>query len=247
MLRYLREAEAEYKFFGTLTVGSAYSAAPEDFRAAVDRWLTWFTREQQKRAQTVGDGREAASTFWFVEFQYRGAPHLHMFYTHYIHWRKLADKWAEIAAKFGLCTGEEYQNGTFQRVSTNFQRFRRGFRGMLSYARKYAIKQEQKQVPTAYPWRGRFWGVRGNRSRVSCHVVTVTRSRAGTELWELKSWLEELHRAGKLRKVSWEYGEGAIYFPIRGEWADQPSWMVQGLESRLQQAIIELEQEKEAA
>lgn len=222
MLRYLEEAVAEYRYFGTLTVGSEFSADPADFRRAADRWLTWFLKRQQKREKEFNFDPARASVFWFVEFQARGAPHLHLFYTAPVHWRELAQKWDKICAKYRLKAPEDPE---FWRTSTRFERFRSTYRGVISYARKYAAKQEQKQIPESYSWQGRWWGVRGCRARGSFHATTTTRSRAARELRELYKVLEQGVRDGLLRKFRWSYGEGAIYVPRKGEMRDLPSWM----------------------
>jgi hypothetical protein len=213
MVRFLRECEAEYRFFGTLTVGADWSSA-EDFRAAVDRWLVWFLRAQ--RSSAGGDGSRA-SIFWFVEFQERGAPHLHIFYTHFVDWYPAADAWGRACLKYGFCSEAESQ--TFWKTSTKFETLRGGMGAAISYARKYAAKEAQKEAPEGY-WKGRFWGVRGLRSRDSCHVVATQGSAAVKHAVKLEALLEQVAAEGLLRKFAWEEGAGAVYSVRGGVWSD---------------------------
>lgn len=239
MLRYLREARADYKMFGTLTVGQEYGDA-KSFRKVVDRWLVFALRAMQRAAKERYQDPAECSIFWFIEFQARGAPHLHIFYTHYVNWAVFAFGWARICGRFGFCDADQSRVERFSRTSTRFERFRSGFRGVLSYARKYAAKSEQKQAPTGY-WQGRFWGVRGLRSRGSCHVVATRRTDAYKPFKRLRSYLDDMVSAGLMRKFPWSRGDGAVYALIRGQFTDLPkdrlqierelAWMISLLNS----------------
>lgn len=97
------------------------------------------------------------SYVWFLEFQKRGAPHIHvlldyplpqnpderieMFYT-------IARRWYEIVG-----SGDEKHRQAGTRCETIRKRD-----GASRYALKYAYKCEQKTVPPAYQNVGRFWG-----------------------------------------------------------------------------------------
>lgn len=222
MVRYLRECEADYKFMGTLTVGGQYSRDPEDFRKAVDRWLVAAMRELKQAHRRAGESEDEASIFWWVEFQSRGAPHLHLYYTKFIPWKALADRWSSICLRFNLCSDTEADY--FWKTSTKFEKIRCGYRGMISYARKYAIKQDQKEEVLGVldgGWRGRFWGVRGNRKRGSCHVKILSKHSSARTFSALQKWLDRCVSEGKLGKYTWEYGEGAIYYVKGGrQWTD---------------------------
>lgn len=233
MVRYLREAEADYRYFGTLTVGDQYSRDPEDFRRAVDRWLVQAMRALKAAHRKKGESESEASIFWFVEFQSRGAPHLHIFYTRWVHWKPLAEMWARLCLRFNLCG--EHEVDYFWRTSTKFEKFKYGFRGMVSYARKYASKSEQKQeVEGTFDggWRGRFWGVRGNRRRGSCHLICHARSTAAGGLRGLRKWLDSLSAEGKLKRIPWIEGDGAIYLTPDGRQLRETGFHVE-LELRL--------------
>jgi len=217
MLRYLQEAEADYGYMGTLTVAGDFSSDGDAFREAVDRFLVWFQRAQRRAA---GDDRDRVSIFWWVEFQARGAPHLHFFFTHFVPWQEAAGAWARACVRVGLCPIEEERK--FIQTSTRLEKLRGGWRAACAYARKYARKTEQKQVPEGYSWHGRWWGVRGLRSRVSCHVC---RGYEHGEIGDrgIRKSLDEAVDRGQLRRIRWEKGDGATYFLPRGmEWEGLP-------------------------
>lgn len=218
MVRFLEEADADYRYLGTLTVAGEFSEDSADFRSAVDRWLTWFQRAQEREAQAAGDDPTRESVFWWVEFQNRGAPHLHIFYTRRVPWEAAAKKWELQCKKFGLCDPDDDR---FWRTSTKFEKLRHGWRSSVSYARKYAAKAEQKRPPEGY-WNGRMWGVRGNRKRGSCHI-TRSYKPGGPSVSGLVKNLDLYVKAGILRRIYWEKGNGACYY-LRGnmEWSDYP-------------------------
>jgi len=210
MVRYLEDAEARYQYMATLTVGAEWSRDGAAFKTALDRWLCWFQGEQVKGSSDPG----AESAFWFLEFQKRGAPHVHVFYTRRVPWQLAAAKWAQ-------CLGDE----TVELTGTRFESLAKGqnvkphrMRGRLcAYARKYAHKVEQKLVPEDYRNVGRFWGVRGCRRMVTLRVSTShTEARGGLLLANMEHVLERAHELGYLRKLSWSHGDGAIYFALRG-------------------------------
>jgi len=94
---------------------------------------------------------------WFLEFQQRGAPHIHVLTDYPLPSKaaqltmvrvQVAIRWADICA-----TGDplHYKAGT--RVEKL-----RSSRGGAHYAVKYAQKMQQKRVPPDYRNCGRFWG-----------------------------------------------------------------------------------------
>jgi hypothetical protein len=96
--------------------------------------------------------------FWFLEFQRRGAPHIHVLLTGYIddslvkkHWIKIIKASAEDVEKIMSYS----RNGAHVEIVRNAERCQ------LSYACKYAAKMEQKNVPEQFLDVGRFWGFFG--------------------------------------------------------------------------------------
>lgn len=224
MRRYLAECSAKYGYMGTLTVAGDDYARADVFKRAVDVFLVGFLRMQERYCNLLE--LKDQSIFWFVEFQARGAPHLHFFYTTPIPWAIGADLWARACARAGLDGGR----GNFAQTSTKFERLRSGIRGAAAYAAKYAAKQDQKQAPSW--WSGRFWGVRGCRRRGSIHekVRDGAMSTTGRKIIEdarvrVAEALAPLVREKKVRCLAWEYGEGALWVLNCGEWADYPMLM----------------------
>jgi len=216
---YAEECKAVYPFMGTLTVDGEYSSDPKDFRAAIDRYLVWFMR-QMKRACNP-DQSDLQSILWWVEFQRRGAPHLHFFYTTRVPWQDASLQWQTICERFGLSSRPD-----FWKSATKFEKVRCGWRGVASYARKYASKHEQK-IPDrlVYDWQGRYWGVRGYRDTESIRVTRTTdEAWAYPELvpaWlNLQDLLDDAVKRKILRRCDWQQGKGASYFPVGG-WSRQ--------------------------
>jgi hypothetical protein len=61
------------------------------------------------------------------------------------------------------------------RAGVQLDYFRTGRAGTISYASKYARKQEQKTVPDEFKEIGRFWGVSGLRTTMSADFVVNDR------------------------------------------------------------------------
>lgn len=196
MVQVLSDLVAPYRFMGTLTVGRDWSRDGVDFKARLDKFLVWFMARQRE----LSDCPAEESLFWFLEFQARGTPHVHFFYTTRVPWQESAARWAGIMGDPQL-----------ERTGTKFETLRaRGH--ACAYARKYARKSEQKTVPGDYTCPGRFWGVRGCRIRATFKVQMASTEGGGGFLREMTALLESARSEGLLRRLSWERGEGAIYF-----------------------------------
>jgi hypothetical protein len=98
------------------------------------------------------------------------------------------------------------------KTSTRFEKLKAKRGGMLAYARKYAAKNEQKQVPEDYENVGRFWGVRGWRACGTCHVLKTMRDGGGRLLARVSKLMETAHDEGLVRRVRWLVGDGYCYF-----------------------------------
>lgn len=94
---------------------------------------------------------------WFLEFQQRGAPHIHILIDWSLPTRKLwlgqfrvrvANAWYRLV---------ESGDPLHRRAGTRTERIRL-VDGAARYAVKYAFKMRQKRVPKEYRDVGRFWG-----------------------------------------------------------------------------------------
>jgi hypothetical protein len=217
---YLTNALAEYEYFGTLTVADDI-LTPALFKAAQGRFFTWFMREQRGRVRarchddldrdrTLGAQLSSVSLCWFLEFQQRGAPHLHFFYTDFVPWRRAASKWCDSID----------QPWAFE-TATKFEKLRSAGSGsgIAAYAQKaagYASKAEQKTDPLAREW-GRWWGVRGLRETVSATSRLEVKRHNFSQLVAASGLLEQrmksAHERGEVNIVPWKNGGGvSAYF-----------------------------------
>jgi len=99
-----------------------------------------------ERARRVGL-MEKQTWVWWMEFQERGAPHIHFISTGFVARRWIAKVWSEITS------GNEVSCSRTEQLKRP--------EAAGSYAAKYAAKQEQKEVPASFLDVGRFWGVVG--------------------------------------------------------------------------------------
>lgn len=199
----LADLLAPYQYMATLTVGREWSRDGRDFKHALDRFLIWFMRRQR----ALSDEPDVQSVFWFLEFQARGAPHVHFFYTERVPWKESATKWAECIDPMG-------ESPEMWRTSTKFERLRGGRAAIGAYAAKYARKSQQKQVPPDYEKVGRFWGVRGYKAHGTIHITGsgVARGKALVERFE--GICQRFVALGLLRRVPWLEGSGATWYTV---------------------------------
>jgi len=152
---YLDNFRQDFTAFATLTYPDDY---PTDGRIVKRHWHAFV--ERMRRIGWFGEN----SLVWFLEFQHRGAPHLHCFLTGYLSHEWVAQAWAEI-------TGGNKE--ACSQVKALEHADRAG-----CYAKKYAIKNEQKQIPDGFINTGRWWGCCGQRilhgtPRIPCVVATT--------------------------------------------------------------------------
>jgi hypothetical protein len=215
MARYLRCCESEYVSMGTLT----YPRDPGTWGGAKAHLRLLGERLRRRFAH---DAARPWSFFWFLEFQSRGAPHFHFFATHFIPRDELARAWFEIV---GSCDERHLRAGT------RIERLRRGRAGTIKYAKKYAFKLEQKQLPDMYKNQGfgRWWGVRGHKKSTGA-ATRVTRallSRPGitAAIAALDKSLQTAVSEGGARFFRREYAD---------VWIVTERWREREISSRLQ-------------
>lgn len=206
MSAYLRACTARYEYLGTLTCRD-WGRDGRVFKDALNRYLKRKLLLMQNAARrSPAGGYSDPSIFWFLEFQARGAPHVHYLYTHPVAWQQLASYWAESLHQPEIA-------GT----STKFEKIRGGRAAMLSYVIKYARKEAQKDVPADFHNVGRFWGIRGCRETLSAAKVIRTDYAHLLVRSEVKDMLRALRASGKVRIVQWPNGEGVLIYAKPGE------------------------------
>lgn len=180
--RYLRNSEAEYRVFGTLTYPADYG---RDLHS-VKRDLEAFIRRVRRYVS-----RETFSLCWFLEFQGNGRAHIHFYCTDFLPKDWLSRSWYEIV---GSADPRHLAAGTNIKSLANREQSTR-------YALKYASKAEQKVAPDDSEWIGRFWGVRGVKSVVEASTTFSEREKEDPEI------AENLESMRKLQKYEVSQGK----------------------------------------
>lgn len=166
MRRYLRETVCEYKQMVTLTYPGFYPGNGKICKEHLKRFLQELKREHDRSHQSSDLGYH--SSFWFLEFQQRGAPHFHIFTTWAPNCDWVARRWYEIVGSDDI---RHLQAGT------RTEYLRNGRAGTISYASKYAAKMEQKECPENFENVGRWWGVTGRRGTMSASTFVNKTNR----------------------------------------------------------------------
>lgn len=127
-----------------------YPASFPDSGRTVKKHLRAFL--QSWRRWTMG-----ASFLWFLEFQRRGAPHVHILTDYPIPSRrqdkKNVQRWVS-QRWYDICASGDPKHLV---AGTRIERLR-NTDNPGAYAVKYATKMEQKHVPEGFRDVGRFWG-----------------------------------------------------------------------------------------
>lgn len=130
----------------TLTYPKEYPTDGKTVKRHLNAFLTWIRRRFDR-----------PSYLWFLEFQKRGAPHVHLLLDYPLPYtvnqrndirHDVSRRWYKIVG-----SGDEKH----ARAGTRVERIRKPD-GAARYCLKYAYKTEQKWVPPRYQNVGRFWG-----------------------------------------------------------------------------------------
>lgn len=137
----------------TLTYGEIYPQTGTLTRKHRNTFLTWMRRKF-----------DPLSYVWFLEFQRRGAPHIHLLLSSKSPGRKLeieaGSRWCKVVSRDFPDTYEKmmsvhcYQGDPRKKMWSDIRKAD----GANRYMRKYAGKESQKCVPLKYSDVGRFWG-----------------------------------------------------------------------------------------
>lgn len=223
--RYIGNCDATYLYLGTLTV-RAWSPDGSVFKRHLDRYLVWFMRAQKRAAERRRPGLGASkrsSVLWWLEFQTRGAPHVHFLYTERIRWQEAAAAWARAIG-----------DPSVKSTATRFEKIKDP-QAMPAYIGKYAAKWEQKSVPSEYHRVGRFWGIRGYRlMRVATLVAEQGAIQREIERAVVKALSEE-QNAGRCAIIPWKFGDGFSVYPEKGSGDLERSGLIARVENTLEQ------------
>ncbi len=126
--------------------GRVFKRHMEAFKKRLDRVLAQY-------------GVHHWSALWFLEFQQRGAPHLHLIVFDCVLSRDVLAglrRWAGSAWSDVVGNPDQVEARKHRGAGTQVARMKSPHFG---YAVKYATKMEQKAVPDEFRGVGRFWGV----------------------------------------------------------------------------------------
>lgn len=158
----------------TLTYPKVYPTDGKAVKEHLRQFLYWIRKD-----------RGACEYLWFLEFQARGAPHIHLMYDFHL------GRCKDVRAAFRFRLSAEWYRIVGSRdpkhlaAGTRAELLRKR-NGAARYAIKYAHKMKQKAVPPDYRDVGRFWGCSGGvkpqpEAEVQCTEDDV---RGLLENWE---------------------------------------------------------------
>ncbi len=159
LARTVHATNVEFRSMMTLTYPAVFPADGKRVKADLNRFLTWMRRHHP------GD------YLWFLEFQKRGAPHVHILCQAKYPGKRahllFADAWCSAQKLDPAEIAHDQASGYPYRLRNRCYLFHcrakqwetvREQEGAKRYALKYALKPHQKTVPKAFSSVGRFWG-----------------------------------------------------------------------------------------
>lgn len=136
-----------YAFF-TLTYGSEWPTDGKIVKRHIKRFLDRIERRY-----------EGIQLFWFIEFQQRGAPHVHIYASRGVSHNRLWLHWQWASSGMGGRVDA-------RKITHDHAAY------ALKTASGYSAKSGQKEIPVEYRDVGRFWGWRNAPPAVSA-VVSI--------------------------------------------------------------------------
>lgn len=189
--RYLKNAKARYRSFITLTYPPGYGISGRQCKRDLDAFI--------KRFRRFSSSKRNWSIVWWQEWQKNGRLHYHLLSTEYIHHNRIAGWWYDICGS---------KNRDHFKAGTEIRKIRGNPSQLSSYAVKYAVKSEQKQVPRGFSIPGRFWGVVGYRDTVVAAIRLSTLKLEDPDIAEafdsLRKERDRLQRIGIIRRIELE-------------------------------------------
>lgn len=161
---------------------------------------------------------------WWLEFQDRGAPHLHVYMTGQVDKLEIAKAWYRIVGSGDL---------RHLVAGTRIERIR-NTHAVAAYAAKYTSKQAQKIVPAGFENVGRFWGCFGGvKPRVKVEVAgelspEVEVDTETGELREAPSLVAQVVRVVRAANTAKRRSWGGKQRRDNGKWSFR-AWDVGGI------------------
>ena len=187
LLFILSTTDVEFQSMITLTYGETYPNAGHTVKTHLNRFLSWY--RYQKWGEYV----------WFLEFQQRGAPHIHIYSQVSEISRKhrigYTNAWIRaLSDDLGIDDSEQEKIRSVHNHASQWAKFRSDD-GHIRYATKYLLKTYQKKVPNDFRTVGRFYGMSRN---------VKARSKPSLSLPVKEEHLRELLSSEGHRVAEWD-------------------------------------------
>jgi hypothetical protein len=150
-------------------------------------------------------GERKPSYLWFLEFQRRGAPHIHLLLS-----AKMPSSFKQVRfirdrVAAGWARIVDSQDPRHLAAGTSCEAIRKPG-GAARYAVKYASKMRQKSVPSDFRNVGRFWGHSRDVSPVAREIIQCTED-------DVRELLKDWEHAPRPERVVYRilYGQSALF------------------------------------
>jgi hypothetical protein len=153
----VRNIPVQLRHMITLTYPAAFPATGREVKHHWDVFLKCLRRKYPDVAGV-----------WFLEFQARGAPHLHLLLNKSVNRLWLSRVWYRVVDSGDV---------SHMLAGTRAEQLRE-VHAAMAYVSKYAAKMDQKEVPEGFTDVGRFWGVFGTSINAEQVVQVPNRSDA---------------------------------------------------------------------
>jgi hypothetical protein len=187
----LRNCKAGWKVLVTLTYPAEYVTNGRTVKAHVNTFVQDFRRMQ-------------ARYYWALEFQKRGAPHVHILVDTWVDMERAKRRWFEIVGSGDAKHRSQGVQIQGVRNESGSERNR-----IVGYLYAYLDKAYQKTVPEGFEKVGRFWGgtreVIGEMYRV---WVRANEHDARRALRVVRKWYEAKNRDWQEQKRARALGRG---------------------------------------
>lgn len=201
MLHTVKNSDVNWQSLICLTYPAEFPSDGRTVKANLNAFLTVMRRK-------FGEG---VSYLWFLEFQRRGAPHLHMFCD--VEPSSALRAWISVTW-YRIVGSRDIRH---LRAGTQWSKLRHDD-GAFRYAAKYACKPSQKMVPEGYRDVGRFWGASRNVKATPEEKIAM----CADELIDRLAFSAARFCAdGKFRKYLWDLAE-VFREGFGREWAFRP-------------------------
>lgn len=169
--RYIDNYYTDFKNMITLTYGEIFPTDGREVKSHLRAFWERLRRHEPLDARLQHTSWMAAhSAVWWIEYQERGAPHIHILTTGWLEKTWIAKAWSDITG------GDLYACSRVEAL--------RSPDSAGSYAAKYAAKEEQHTVPQGFTNCGRHWGRVGARpadgSSALPRVAAATRAASAS-------------------------------------------------------------------